>query len=334
MATIKDVSQLAGVSVATVSRAFANPEKVSKTTIKKVMKAADKLNYTPNLLAQTFRTNRTNSIVVIVPDLANQFFSRVLAGIEEVASSEGLYMLLANSHDELDFERRCVRMVKSRRVDGVIQLGSRPLEELSDGDAIKDIPFVHAVEPPVYTSAPSICVDNVAASAAIVSHLIDLGHKNISIIAGQKDSLITQYRLQGYKEAMRQAGLKTNDNNVIYSVYNMEGGYNGANRLLALNLQHSAVFCMSDEIAIGALRCFREHNINVPKDISLTGFDNIQFGAFVSPTLTTVIQPAKRLGKQAMSLLIDRMSSGFTSKPATIKMSAELVFRESTSQLK
>ncbi|GAB5459004.1 MAG: LacI family DNA-binding transcriptional regulator [Henriciella sp.] len=329
MTNIRDVSQLAGVSVATVSRAFSDPDKVAEKTLKNVRRAAAQLNYTPNSLAQIFRTKKTNTVVVIVPDLSNAFFSRVLSGIEKVASAAGLSLLLANSHDQSEIEKTCIGMVKANRADGIIQLGARTLEMLAQGEATKDIPFVHAIEAPLNGLTPGVGIDNVQAAQSIVDHLIGLGHKRISVIAGQMESEITLNRLEGYKRALAASGIAFSPDRVMHNSFSLKGGAVACESLISSGADFSALFCMSDEMAIGAMRTLKERGFVVPESVSVVGFDNIEMGEFTSPALTTVTQPARRIGEKAMALLLERLNGQSSQDTHHHLLPAELVIRES-----
>lgn len=329
MTNIRDVSQLAGVSVATVSRAFSDPDKVATKTLEKVRLAAEQLKYTPNSLAQIFRSKQTNTAVVIVPDLSNAFFARVLSGIEEAATEAGLSLLLANSHDDIKIEQKCLNMVRSYRADGIIQLGARTLEQLVDGEATLGIPFVHAIEAPNSVISSSVRIDNTTASMCIVKLLIDAGHKHIGVIAGQSDSEITQRRLDGYRAALNANALAAPSDCIEHDTYSLKGGEAAAARLLDRKSDLTALFCMSDELAIGAIKELKNRGYKVPQDISVTGFDNIELGAYIEDGLTTMTQPSHQMGKKAMQMLIDELANPDMAHKEHYVLSAELVERGS-----
>lgn len=323
------VSRLAGVSVATVSRAFSDPTKLAPTTLEKVRAAAAQLNYRPNALAQALRSNRTYAILVIVPDIANSFYSRVLDGIEEAAKQSGFSPLLANSADDPEFERNCIEMVRARRVDGIIQLGARSIEDLLQRESGSDVPFVHAVERTDRSHAPSVGIDNVEAARLMTQHMISLGHQNIGVIGGSASSDITIHRLNGYKAALSEAGISFDSTLVEYGEYSATSGMDSARSLLARAPAISAVFCLSDEIAFGVMSAARELGIALPQDLSIAGFDNVEFGQYTVPPLTTVRQPSRRMGACAMELMLELLSSPGNPTTKTVIMDAELVIRES-----
>jgi len=332
MSDIRAVSKLAGVSVATVSRAFTHPEKVAKPTLEKVLSAASQLSYKPNSMAQLFRTKQTNTIVVMAPDLANAFYSKVLEGVESVASENGLSIFLANSHDRLEIERSCLDMVLSRRADGLIQLGAHRIEELADGAATKGIAFVHAVEFSADSLVPAVGIDNELAGETMVQYLLSLGHRKIGVIAGGRESKITRSRLNGYRSALNAAGIAFDPSKVEYADYSIKGGIAATRALLERCPDITALFCMSDDLAIGAMAAATEQGLSVPNDLSVSGFDNIEEGEYLNPPLTTITQPARRMGRRAMELMIDMLSD--TPSPArTHILDAELIVRKSVAPL-
>ena len=333
-ADIRMVAKLAGVSVATVSRSFTSPTKLAPATLEKVKAAATQLNYKPNALAQALRSNRAHAILVIVPDISNNFFSRILEGIEATAKERGLSPLLANSGDDEEFERNCIGMVRARRADGIIQLGARSIEELLRGESSRDIPFVHAVEFSRRSHAPAVGIDNRKAAQSMTQHMIDLGHRKIGLIGGSASSDITRLRLDGYRQALQDAGIEVNDNWVEHGEYSIHAGLSGAKNLLGRAPELTAVFCLSDEIAIGAMAAARELGRKLPDDLSIGGFDNIEFGEYTVPPLTTITQPSRRMGRRAMELMLQILDNADDIPTEPIILDAELVIRDSLAPLK
>lgn len=328
MTNIKAVSKLAGVSVSTVSRVFTYPDKVAEPTLKRVYEAAKLLNYKPNSLARQLRSNQVNTVLVIVPDLANAFFATVLAGVERVASEAGLSLLLSDSHDDFDTERSCIEMVQTRRADGVVQFGARTLEALAGGEATKDIPFVHAIEPPGFTQSPSVSIDHALASERMVEYVLAQGHRTIGVVAGLAVSDTTKHRLEGYRTALNRVGVPYDPSLVEFAPFTVRGGEQAASRLLAKSRDITALFCMGDEMAVGAMCAARRLGYEVPREMSVTGFDNIDISAYIDPALTTVTQPGRELGEVAMRLMVDILNNRPIEERRII-LPAELVIRES-----
>ncbi len=324
--TIWDVSRHAGVSSATVSRAFSDPDKLTQATLQKVRDAAEQLNYRPNQLATIFRSNKTMTVIVMVPDLSNAFFGPVLAGLEKYAGKDGYSLLLSDTRDSIDLEMECIRMAESRRADGVIQLGARDLAELSRGNS--NVPFVHAIEADLESVSPSVRIDNVHAAQKMVSYIASLGHKKIGLLSGPIESRITHHRLQGYQQALSTAGIGFDQLRCEAGDYSINSGEKMAHILLERCPDLTAIFCMSDEIAIGAMKAAKERGLSLPDDLSVGGFDNIEFGAYCEPSLTSVTQPAGQIGEIAMKTMVAMLKNEDVST-AHYVLPTKLVTRES-----
>lgn len=328
MAQIRDVSKLAGVSPATVSRAFSDPSKLSESTLKKVLAAAEELNYKPSSLAQLFRVKRTNTVLVMIPDIANVLFARALSGIERIAAENNYNLLVADTRDDIEIEKAGIEMVETYRADGVIQLGERGLRWLHRDGEKCTIPFVHAIETGQAQRYPTVQINNHDAAETMAGYLLSLGHRKIGVLAGLKDRLVTQHRLKGFEAALKSYGLDLDPSLVEYGAFSMAGGAQSARRLLSRRKDVTALFAMSDEIAIGAIRTALDLGFNLPDDLSVSGFDNIEFGKYCTPPLTTVMQPAERIGEVAMMLMCGVLRDELTGETRQI-LPTELVIRSS-----
>jgi LacI family repressor for deo operon, udp, cdd, tsx, nupC, and nupG len=322
MTNIRKVAETAGVSTATVSRAFAHPEQVSEATLDKVMKAAKKANYRPNLLARSFRSARAYSIVVLVPNIANPFFSRVIRGIEEVAQENGYAVLLGDTRDERAREAEYVELVRTRRADGIIQLS----HELPDG---ADVPLVNACECKCPGQVPSVRIDNRRAAATICNYLVSIGHRRIGVVRGPAASPLTRERLKGYRDALAGGGIGYDKTLVHDGNFSLAAGLKSAQTFARLGERPTAVFCMNDEMAIGLVHGLRNLGIEVPAQISVAGFDDIEFARFASPPLTTIAQPAEEIGRTAMSVLYGLLQ-GIEPERNDYVLATEFVVRNST----
>jgi len=305
---------------------------LSKDTLKRVLRAAEELNYKPNSMAQLFRIKRTNSVLVMVPDVANVLFARILSGIERIATEKDYFLLVSDTKDDPEVERAGLEMVETRRVDGVIQLGERGLNDLIADPAPGQIPFVQAVETRTAQSYPIVQINNFAASESMASYLLSLGHRKIGVLAGLQDRYVTSERLRGFRSALDSFGVGFDENLVEYGAYSMAGGAQAALRLLSRNRSLTALFTMSDEMAIGAIRTAQDLGMQLPHDLSITGFDNIEFGKYCMPPLTTVMQPAERIGEVAMTLMGNLLRGEITGD-ALQTLGTELVIRASVQRL-
>jgi LacI family repressor for deo operon, udp, cdd, tsx, nupC, and nupG len=329
MANIRDVADNAGVSVATVSRTLQQPERVSPKTRSKVMAAVQSVGYKPNLMAVKFRSGKTHNLVVLVPTVANVFFARVISGMQEAAAELGYSILLANTLGNNDIENHYAKMVSTSQADGLIQLRAH---NPFDASMINDnglLPMVNACEVIDDGQYPVVSLDNRAAAKAMTQHLITLGHKRIAMIKGPNSSPLTQERLNGYKDALRDANIDFDESLLLDGDFTLQAGYNAGVTISELNNRPSAVFCENDETAIGAMQAFKQANLHVPNDISVAGFDDIAFSAFVDPPLTTIAQPAEEFGRTAVTLLVDLLNGKIRKAPKVI-MPFELIVREST----
>lgn len=331
MANIRDVADNAGVSVATVSRTLQQPERVSPKTRNKVMAAIQAVGYKPNLMAVKFRSGKTHNLVVLVPTVANVFFARVISGMQEAAAELGYSILLANTLGNSDIESHYAKMVSTSQADGLIQLrANNPL----DVSMINDhglLPMVNACEVIDDGQYPVVSLDNRAAARAMTEHLIGKGHSRIAMVKGPDSSPLTQERLAGYRDALANANIAFDEKLLFPGDFTLQAGYNAGVHIAALRNRPTAVFCENDETAIGAMQAFKQANLNIPKDISVAGFDDIAFSAFVDPPLTTIAQPAEEFGRTAVTLLVDLLNGKIRKAPKVI-MPFELIVRESTGE--
>lgn len=328
MSNIREVAKRAGVSTATVSRYYSEPGKLSKKSSARVADAIAELQYKPNLLARNFSQSRSYAILVLVPDIANPFFARVIRGIEDVGQQKGYSVLLGNTRYCGEREKSYVTLADTRQADGIIQLNyNLPLNFDDNNQA--NVPFVQACECIESEYFPTVQVDNINASKTIVEHLTSLGHKHIACVQGPEGSPLTRDRREGYHQALESAGIQRNPALEVFGDFSMASGHAAATALLALEERPTAAFCMNDEMAIGLIQAVKASGLKVPDDISVTGFDDIEYAKYCDPPLTTVAQPAEELGRTAVNCLFSLMEK---SQPAQQKnvLATEIVLRQST----
>lgn len=331
MVSIKDVAQLAGVSVATVSRALARPEKVAEATRKRVMAAVQKSGYVTNVLASNFRRRRSQTIVVLVPDIANLFYSRIIQEIEAVARNRGYQILLGETQENLAVERAYCELVQQRMADGVISLGMTIPLKFDPRRKTVDPDWPPLVMVGEYTGdipLPRVGIDNVQAAADATGHLVELGHRDIAFIGGPKNFTLCQERLKGFRRVIRAAGIKLAPDHVQFGEFKLASGRNQVKALLAGGARPTALFCANDEIAMGAMKALREHGMRIPEDISVVGFDNLDIAEYCSTPLTTIHQPRREMGSEAMKLMLNILQG--EGPQARITLPHELVVRDST----
>lgn len=328
MTTISDVAAAAGVSVATVSRVINGNANVSPETLMKVTKAIQELNYRPNLLGRDLRRTRSERVLVLLPNISNPFYSEIVKGIEDVANRNGYSIMLCNTDSDIKRERTYIKMLKTRLADGAILMASEmSCEELTE--LSKEVLIVQCCEYKEGVPLPHVSIDNEKAAYKATNHLISLGHRKIAFIGADNQFLSSNLRETGYKRALSDAGIEINPEYICYGDYGYKSGLRNMKKLLILPERPTAVFCISDVMAIGAIRCAMEENLKVPDDLAVCGFDNIHFSWMFTPSITTISQPMYDLGCTAMDALIN-IIEGKSIETMNYFLEHELIIRGST----
>jgi LacI family transcriptional regulator len=321
MPNIKMIARKAGVSISTVSRVMNGSKPVSPELQKRVYDAVKQMDYKPNSIARSLILNKTNLIGVVVPDVSNSFHAQLLSGIESFAAQAEYGVIICNVYRNLDKKQKYFNLMLERHVDGIILLHDNTLEELAAFQKISSTPLLFASVPVKGANIPFVGIDEVKAAYDAVSHLISKGHRDIGLIYGECYAL-GALRKEGYSNALKEHGIPIREEFMVQRSSSVECGYQAMERLLKLDHYPSAVFCVSDEIAIGALDCALDRGLKVPEDISLIGFDDIDLSQVVRPKLTTIHQPINEIGKEAAKLLIDIIQK--RGKPAVKNENCEL----------
>jgi LacI family transcriptional regulator, repressor for deo operon, udp, cdd, tsx, nupC, and nupG len=329
-ATIGDVASVAGVSVATVSRALRGLPNVSPDTRARVAEAAAHLRYQPDPHASRLATGRTNTIGMAVPLLDRWYFGKVVAGVESVLTKRGLDLILYEVDGEAALHRFLSESAPYRkRTDGLILAELTVPRDLVAGLLASRVTIATLGDRT--EEYPSVCIDNESAARLVVNHLIELGHRRIGLVGGQTDAPIhfdvPDLRLRGALGAMKEAGLEPVAAHLQTGGFTLLGGYDAMNRMLDHPQPPTAVFAFSDEMAIGAMRAVRDHGLRVPEDVSIAGFDDHDVSW--SLDLTTVAQPVVGLGESVAQLLLDRLEDQ-SDPPAHLVYPVTLVARDST----
>jgi LacI family transcriptional regulator len=318
--TIVDVARAAGVSTATVSRTL-NAGLVSAAARERVQAAIEHLGYHRNSLARGLATGRTGVIGVIVPDVAGPLYAQMARGIEDVAEPLGLQFIMLTDNRSAELERAALRALLDRQVDGLVIIGS-----VLDAGALHTLlsggPTAVLVEREGdATDFPTIAVDDEGGARSATSYLVERGHRRIAHVAGIRSA--GARRLAGFRAALEEAGLEVGP--VLEGDFTERSGAEAADALLAAEV--SAVFCSNDRIALGLISALAERGIRVGRDLSLVGFDDLPFSAYLTPPLTTVRQDARALGSLAARQLVAALA-GARAAPVTI-VPTELVIRAS-----
>lgn len=329
MATITEVARVAGVSSATVSRALSHPNLVSAKTRVRVLDVVERLGYAPNATAAALRTTRTRKIIVTVPDISNPFFSRVIQGVEEAAQDMGYTVLLGDTRNQEEREEQYAAMLGRHEADGFIFLGHRlpsTFARLIARDGHR-APIVNGCEFSPSLGVSSAHIDNAAAARAAAETLYDLGHRDVAVITGPLQSPLSRDRLVGAHAAAEARGL-TARVRVAHGDFTLESGRRCAHELIKGPDRPTAIFCFSDEMAIGALSALRSVGLQCPQDISILGFDDIAMARYIEPPLTTIRQPMRQIGRQTVKLLV-AIIDGTATASVNITLPHRLIVRQS-----
>lgn len=306
-ASIKDVAREAGVSIATVSRVINKVDVVNEETKKKVLEAIDKLSYSPNIVAQSLKTNRSKSIGILVPDISSQVYPEIVRGAEDAANIYDYSIILCNSDFDIEKEKKYIKVLKEKMVDGLLYMSSSLDPEILQ--YIQDIKMKTVLVETTEDEKvlPSVTIDNRQAAKDAVNLLLSKGLKRIAYIGIKKDKKNAwARRYYGYEDALREAGIEADPELTYYGDLKAQTGYKGINSILEKN-KVDAVFCGSDEIAMGVINGLRDQNIRVPEDVSVMGFNDIYEASIFYPKITTVAQPLYDMGSSSMRILIKKL---------------------------
>ncbi len=328
LANIKEVAKAAGVSTSTVSRVLTGNIPVSDTNKTRVMEAVEKLNYQPNAFAQGLKGGRIHTIGLVIPNIRNLVFPAAIRGIEDTAGQHGYTVVLCNTDENIDKERFYIESLRRRLIDGFIFSTARPGHEYLLELPAEGVPVVFLIRQ-LGTSIDSVVLDNEDGAYQATRYMLSRGLKKIALINGGLDLPLYQQRYSGYLKALRQAGGEEPERMVIHGASGWEDGYLVMKDMLNHGYKPDGVLATSDPKAMGVIRAIRELGMQVPQDISVMGFDNLDFSSMIDPPLTTVAQPFYEMGVRACSRLIQLIEKGCTGKSKVSIFPAELVIRKS-----
>jgi LacI family transcriptional regulator len=328
--TIKDIAKKLNISVSTVSRAMRDTYDINKETREKVLLAAAALNYTPNVNAIGLVKGRTYNIGVILPFITNYYFSTVITGIQEVAYNNNYNITLFITNDTSSRELSIIENLTTSNFDGLLVSVSSNSDSCHHFQEVinKGTPIVFFDRVVQNIATSKVMQDDFAGAFEAVEHLIQNGYSKIAHIAGPKGLDFTEKRLSGYIAAMKHHGLSINEDWVIFSGFSQESGENDMEMLLQKNEKPDAVFAVNDRKAIGAIVTLKKKNIAVGKDIGVIGFTNDPMANIISPSLTTIAEPAFEIGKTSCELLLKHLKKTHFS-PQEIILPGKLITRES-----
>ncbi|WP_404402648.1 LacI family DNA-binding transcriptional regulator [Pelagibacterium halotolerans] len=328
-ATIEDVALIAGVSIATVSRALNEPGKVADSTRRKVIEAVAQTGYTTNAMARNLRMRKSNMILILAPDVGDPNFSNILIGLETEASKRGYGVLIGNTQNDPARETDYLRFLSSNQADGIILLtGHLPFGLAQAGPNVRLPPMVAVNEPVPNATIPFVGVDNIEGARTATDHLISQGHTRIAFIGQSTRSAVASYREEGYRRAMTGAGLFVDPRFVLEADGTTESGRGATERMFVRDQLPTAFFCVNDATALGVIIALTARGYALPQDFSVMGFDDISYASFVTPSLTTMKQPRLQIGEASMELLL-AMLEGEDVEKREILLRAELILRNS-----
>ena len=329
-----DIAKKLKISVSTVSRALNEHPDIKEETRNQVKKLAKKLNYSPNLIARSLKSNTTKVIGVIVPEIKHDFFSSAISGIEEVAYQSGYIILVCQSNESYKREVVNTNALMHQRVAGLIVSISQTTKNGNHFEELinRGIPIVFFDRACKDVSANKVVIDDAKSAFNAVTHLIQRGRKKIAHLAGPQELLICEQRLKGYKNALKKANIPISKELIRYSSGLHEiDGYNSLDSLLKENIIPDAIFAVNDPVAVGAFQRIKEEGLKIPKDIAIVGFSNNKITSLIEPPMTTVSQPSFEMGKKAAGLLIEMLKNPKrNNQKKTIILETELIIRKST----
>ncbi|MEK8129862.1 LacI family DNA-binding transcriptional regulator [Paenibacillus filicis] len=327
--SIFDVAKKSGLSVVTVSRVINQAGTVREKNRQKVLQAMKELDYHPNAAARSLARGKTGIIGLAITTLNDSFLDAVVKEINDLLAAKGYFLALSISTDV--FSSFDNSMFQEDRVDGVILLSPIQEDEYVMEMKKKKIPFVLLDNQHVHSSVSSVVVNNYKGGYEATKHLIDLGHTEIAHVSGPEPFLASSERCRGYVDAMQEAGL--NSLWVDQGDFSIPSGYEAASRWIAAGKLPTAVFAADDFTALGVIDALKNAGYRIPADVSVVGFDDQIFAAEFRPRLTTVRQPADKMGKQGVDILLSRID-GSVKRNVTVQLEPELIIRESTQSIR
>lgn len=305
--TIADIAKELNLTGATVSRALNNRKGTSEETRKLVQAAAEKMNYRRDRIAWSLRSGRTNIIGVIIPSAEINFFGSVIHGIESLANQHGYNVLIYQSNEQPEYEKKAIETFLSTRVDGILASIAKETMEFSHYLEIKErgVPLVFFDRANDSLNIPSVVVDDFKGAYKATEHLLRQGYKRIAHIAGQQHLKIFKDRLEGYKAALSANGATVEDDLVYFGDVSINAGRQAIQHFLELSTPPDAVFAVEDFTALGAVKELKDKHIDIPSAFGVIGFANESFDEHISPSLSSIDQQTVEMGKEAFRLLME-----------------------------
>lgn len=310
MPTLKDIAKELNISVSTVSRVVNNKEYVNPITRRKVLEGLEKYNYVPNQVARSLKKQATKTIGILVPDIAENFFAQIIKGIDDTLGKHKYSIILADSNEIAEKEEHYLKILYQNRIDALV-LATVAKEHSALGIYFSDnIPVVFIDNiPNLNEDIDCVIINNPKASTIAVNHLIEHGHQNIAVIVGSSDETTGYERLEGYKRAIVQNGIKINEKLIKFGDYKEDSGYRCMKDLLDNKSKYpfTAVYVGSENMTYGAIKAIQEYGLTIPNDVALVGFDVHDKSGLINPGITSIRQPEKSIGNIVADLIIKRL---------------------------
>lgn len=334
--TLKEIATILGISITTVSKALKNYPDVSPKTKKAVIDLAEQLNFTPNSFAVNLRTKESKTIGLIIPEVVHHFFSNIIKGVIEEADKNGYMVIILQSNESLELEKKQVELLFNKRVDGIlISLSNDSNDDIHLKNIIsRGVPFVQFDKISKLIPSSKVIINDQKAASYAVQHLINIGCKKIAHIRGPENPQNSIDRFLGYKKTLEKNGIPF-DSKLVYTCENVtfDEGFDFAKQIVNDHPDIDGIFAITDLVAVGVLSYLNENNIAMPGKIALIGFSNWFMAQVMTPKLSTIDQPSYEMGVAAFSLLLEEMichKEGSIFKPRIIELETNLVIRDST----
>lgn len=332
MATIKEIAERAGVSIGTVSNVISGNRYVSTSLKERVTDAIRELDYHPNHIARSLKVKQTNMLGMVIPDIMNPFFPELMRGAEDASRDRKYLLVTANTDERIEREQNVLSVLRSHRVDGfliAIAPGHGTMTHLRNA-AETGTPIVFLDRVPPGIGMDSVTIDNVKGAQDCVRHLIRCGHREIAMITGSLSLEIGRARLQGYEQALMEAGIPVDQSLLLEGDFREDSGYRLGKEVMLRHHRPTALFVSNGVMTLGLLQALDEIGLGCPQDIAIATFDDLPFGRAFHPRLTCVAQPTYELGFKGASLLINRIEGKLPDSPVQLQLASELKIREST----
>lgn len=315
--SLKDIAAKLGISIATVSRALQDNPAISKATRERVAQAAREMNYSKNFIADSLRSGQLPVIGVIVPHAVTLFYSSVLDGIEQVAAQDGYAVINMNSHESYEEERCNVRSLQNLHVAGIIASVTQETEDFSHFDALakEHLPVVFVARDIPTRNYSSVTADSVEAAHRATRHLIEQGCRRIAILCGPNRLKMVTERKHGYIEALHDNRLLVRPEYVAYSDINTKAAMQATERLLSMQERPDAIIALNDTLLFAAMKAIKNKGLDMPDDVALIGFSDVEYAEYVSPSLSTIEDQSRLMGETACRILLNHINGS----PAPVK---------------